>query len=514
MKFVLKPSRFQLHSRIALLYLKRGDTTLSVYERFVFLRLFMSYGYSRIDKKHSQSIAAKIDIHYLKFNPALENLCAKGALELSNGTQVRINPNLIRNYLKSDFHKRRPKGGIGIDYPRFDFILRLFELLSVVKVSHKQKKQKQLLEIDFKQWLVLLYLVMNSDVNGVVLNTGTHELSTFTGLDRHSILRAIKKLFKLGVLRSKLDGSINNSYLKSAASVYFINLSHNVWGKSKVYSRFYLLGFHEPSQNIGKIIDYCTNMNSCVEGGEDHQISELRFDGESQRYKSKLSNIESYIYAKCCVSFGYDYEFNSTFNLVGQKVFGSSLKSNSYSENLKRVEFFFRYIATTISVGTLLNRMDIVNCYAPKSAIILMKKYFKEIEANSQLIEKSKNSNFGLKDLLEVQNESRFEVFYLITRFILRGEISHIYDPIDHMKGYSYLLNLAPYANSHVDSGYMIYFHPNKDLESDQFCILGYEKINAHSDLYNRCNQALELNLDDLKKFGLIHETCESLEEF
>lgn len=514
MKFVLKPSRFQLHSRIALLYLKRGDTTLSVYERFVFLRLFMSYGYSRIDKKHSQCIAAKIDIHYLKFNPALENLCAKGALELSNGTQVRINPNLIRNYLKSDFHKRRPKGVIGIDYPRFDFILRLFELLSVVKVSHKQKKQKQLLEINFKQWLVLLYLVMKSDDKGIVFNAGTHELSVFTGLDRHSILRAITKLFKLGILRSKLDGSLNNSYLRSVASVYFLNLSHDIWGESKVFSSFYLLSFPEPSSNVGKLIDYCTDINNWVEEKVVHQISEFKFDSENKYYRSRLSKIESYIFEKCCVSFGYDPEFNSTFDLVGQKASGSSLKSNAYSENLKRVEFFFRYIATTISVGTLLNRMDIVNCYAPKSAIMLMKKYFKEIEANSQLIEKSKNSNFGLKDLLEVQNESRFEVFYLITRFILRGEISHIYDPIDYMKGYSYLLNLAPYANSHVDSGYMIYFHPNKDLESDQFCILGYEKINAHSDLYNRCNQALELNLDDLKKFGLIHETCESLEKF
>lgn len=513
MKYAIKSNRFLRHSRIALVYLKGCDTTLSVYERFVFLRLFMSYGYSRIDKKHSQYIAAKIDIHYLKLKPTLENLCVKGALELSNGTQVRINPNLIRNYLNSDFHKFRRSGVIGAHYPRFDFILRLFELLSVVRVSHKQKKQKQLREINFKQWLVLLHLVMNSDDNGVVFNAGTHELSTFTGLDRHSILRAITKLFKLGILRSKLDGSLNNSYLRSVASVYFLNLSHNIWGESKVFSSFYLLNFPEPSSNVGKLIDYCTDINNWVEEKVVHQISEFKFDSENKDYRSRLSKIESYIYEKCCVSFGYDPEFNSAFDLIGQKASGSSLKSNTYIENLRRVEFYFQYIATQLSV-THLKYLNLSNLNCSGKVHILMDRFFQTVGANSNLIKASEKFKYPVSDLKQALNESRFNVFYLIAESILRSEISHIYDQIDSTRGYGYQLNLAPYANSYVDSDYTIYFLPDKSLESDQFCILEYEQINGYSDLYNRCNQELELNLDDLKEFGLIHESCQSLEKF
>lgn len=114
-------------------------------------------------------------------------------------------------------------------------------MLFKIKISHKQKKSKELLVMDYKQWLVLLNLVFFSDRNGVVLGVGTHELTSFTGLSRYALLRSMAHLFKLGMLRSKIDGTLNSNYLNFVSAVYFINLSSSLERTSNFWKVFNFL---------------------------------------------------------------------------------------------------------------------------------------------------------------------------------------------------------------------------------------------------------------------------------
>ena len=134
---------------ISILYLQRLEFTLSPFERIVFFRLFLTFGYKRFRKKDIKQIALKIDIHHLKLEEAFSELLKKFILVADGHDHIGVN----RGYLKQLNQQRKIKSRIQSirKHPKRDFLLQLFEKLFQIKISHKQKKSQQLLATDYKQ---------------------------------------------------------------------------------------------------------------------------------------------------------------------------------------------------------------------------------------------------------------------------------------------------------------------------------------------------------------------------
>lgn len=506
MKYAIKSAKSRLIIGVVLIYIKSIDTSLNTDERFIFLRLLMSYGFCRIDTTDIHAIANRVQIHYLKLKPALEVLCEKGAIELSAENQVRINVSIIKKYLENN-KKRYERGeDIWTHYPRFDFIVKLFELIFTVKISHKQKNNLKLLEINFKQWMVLLYLVMKSDRNGIIFNAGTHEIYLFTGMDRYAILRAINKLFQFGILRSKLDGSLNNNYLINTSAVYFLNLSHIIWGDLRIYSKFYVLFFPK------KYSVFLDTMNLLSRPSSENKAIEFKYEPRKEGFIFRYNYAEREIYRKLDTLVELDEKFNSIFEITQFKCKNNGLAINHDDHNLKRIEFHFQYIATKLS-RDILRYLEMSNLSIPIEINVLMCNFFKLISSEDEII---KNYDITKKtQLVDVLNNLRFEIFFIIIQCIFRGEISHIYDRDDitrKSRGLRKNINLAPYARSKIDSPALIYFSPDKIIQKDEVLISSYQNIQSSINIYRRTDDTVELDLDALKEYGLLHESCTTLD--
>lgn len=520
-------NKYEFLSCISLLYLQRLEFTLSPFERIVFFRLFLTFGYKRFRKKDIKQIALKIDIHHLKLEEAFSELLKKFILVADSHHHIGVN----RGYLKQLNQQRKIKSRIQNfrKHPKKDFLLQLFEKLFQIKISHKQKKSQQLLAMDYKQWLVLVNLVFLSDRDGVVLGAGTHELTSFTGLSRFALLRCMACLFKQGILRSKIDGTLNNVYLNFVSSIYFINLSHPIWGEKRVFGRYLI--FNSPQQiPISKqLLESLNGWNPDELLGDVKIIEFILAHNEKSDSTGKgfvLQDYESSIQHTLQIGQQWNKLFHREFQLSGGYATSQKkLSLNSNELNFKRLDYIFRYLAShyphiVSSTDQPLSQL------LPNKVKLMLLKLFREVETTEQMEQEADEHSVNRSEIMAAQNHLKQEVMSLLVQYVYRSEMSHILNALAEVTGPKYYNRAIAIGCSDELLTHKIYFSPDPHLKQDELFFIQYVEtkltdsqipISSTSKItkaYKRSIQQMDFDLKKQLKLGLLSQHCLGLDQF
>ena len=241
-----------------------------------------------------KALAARIDIHHSRLKTALEVLLQKGLLQRTDDRKLQLSKQLkvmVQQVTVTRFNQHLP----------LHLFLRIFECLAQVRISHKQKKAQDLFKLNYQQWLVLFHLLWLSDADGMVLEADTHTLGNHTGMSRAALLRAITGLFEFGILRAKINVSLNHNLLKSVSAVYFLNLSHPIWGKGRIYADYYILRFPKDYQSVTQqAFNFIQTLQDQKQEVKDfiqptNQIQTLKYNSSAKVYQLRPSNLTGHL---------------------------------------------------------------------------------------------------------------------------------------------------------------------------------------------------------------------------
>lgn len=543
-------------SYLSLIYLQRLEFTLLAFERIVFFRLFLTFGHNHFQRKDIKEIALKIDIHYLKLEQAIEVLLKKYMLTADGQDSIGVNKSYLAQLDRQESIESRIKKLS--KHPKRDFLLRLFKMLFKIKISHKQKKSKELLVMDYKQWLVLLNLVFFSDQNGIVLGVGTHELTSFTGLSRYALLRSMAHLFKLGMLRSKIDGTLNSNYLNFVSAVYFINLSHPVWKEHRIFGRYLIfscpphtpilrqlikvLDGLDPEEPLGKV-----DITEFISMG--NQISKLKGSTYLVQHEENLIQGILEIGRQWNTEFYQEFKLSSGYTKKKKKK-KKKLSLNSNELNLKRLDYIFCYLASYYPhMDSVTSKPD--SRLLPHNVKTMILKLFREVTISNQLelkiqtnyikwseenethnqpkypISEKKMVFNRLKhlrsEIIMAQNHLKQEILSLLVQYVYRSELSHVIDSVAEITDHKNYDRVVPIGCSNESLTHKIYFHPDRHLKRDVFFQVEYSEDKIQDPrvyelggvkLYKRFIKEVDLDLKQQIELGVLHEQCLSLDKF
>ncbi|WP_111894906.1 hypothetical protein [Acinetobacter sp. MB5] len=511
--------------------IRRLDSSLTALERIIFLRLLLRYGSARILKKDLKTVAEQIDIRLPIFKKAVAVLLEKAMLyEVENG-QIRISIRLLKLGLTATkrqiFHAKYARSSPEDVLPRADFLVQLFRLLFRIRISHKQKNANQLLMLNYQQWLVLLNMVWRSDRHGVIFEASTHELANHTGLSRDALLRAITGLFEFGILRSKLNGSLNNNLLKSVSAIYFLNLSHPIWQEARIYTDFYLLKLPSTYSRISNqafnfiekfVVNRPFRSHQQAALIKKYPIYEFQRENTSDSYtliKSPLAGWINYYYQamyKCKPEIADDLRWIQD-NFKEPKFKSNNLTDNpdepkeskfklmnSLTDNLERMNFLFHscFIKSKFS---LYNQVIFEITPTIWEAPLHFNQYLKPIQIHCS----SKLSY--LEDQQEALTNLRNNLLFVITQAIFRSEIKLImpYIPSSYQNSALNILLLP----QNTQQEYQIYCIPNSRLNSDSYTVIHSV---GDDQPYHFQSLKKDFNLEEQKQYGLLGAKFKSFE--
>ena len=361
----------------AVVLFRELDYSLQPLDRFVFFRLWLKYVDREIDMSAPLTLAKEIGIHSVKLIGSIQLLIDKGILECVSKDTVKIVFLNSDNEIRS---KKIIKRQIVVQQKNshlFIFIYKLLTIIYDVRISHKQSQIDELLKIDYKAWLVLFTLVANSDENGVVLRVGMHELGLYTGMSRHSILRSLDKIFSFGILRSKINGTLDNALLNFTSAIYLINLSHPIWGEYCQYKKYFLIKNPVTQNLLVQALDVLNNLDK-PELFLSSQIQTLQYiqDLNAFQFENAISALVKYL-----EEFNFASELSNSFAIkMNISKFRSSIrlkKTDNQMDNLKRLEFMFKYVAKCLPAGQLYwsSKIELFDDLALYEKISEFKKY-------------------------------------------------------------------------------------------------------------------------------------------
>lgn len=545
-------------SYLSLIYLQRLEFTLSAFERIVFFRLFLTFGHNHFQRKDIKEIALKVDIHYLKLEQAIEVLLKKYMLTADGQDSIGVNKSYLAQLDRQESIESRIKKLS--KHPKRDFLLQLFKMLFKIKISHKQKKSKELLVMDYKQWLVLLNLVFFSDRNGVVLGVGTHELTSFTGLSRYALLRSMAHLFKLGMLRSKIDGTLNSNYLNFVSAVYFINLSHPVWKEHQIFGRYLIFSCPPHTPILRQLIKVLDGLKLKEPLGKLDITEFISMGNQISKLKGSaclVQHDEHFIEAILGTGRQWNTVFNQEFKLSSGYTKNKNknknkkkLSLNSNELNLKRLDYIFWYLASYCP------HMDsvtpkLVSRLLPHNVKTMISKLFREVvmtnemelevqtyyiklfeenEAHNQQSHPNSENKKVLNPLKHVrseiimaQNHLKQEILSLLVQYVYRSELSHVVDSVAEITDHKNYDRVVPIGCSNESLTHKIYFHPDRHLKRDVFFQVEYSEDKIQDPrvyelggvkLYKRFIKKVDLDLKQQIELGVLHEQCLSLDKF
>ncbi|UJA00516.1 hypothetical protein [Acinetobacter johnsonii] len=513
-------------SYISILYLQRLEFTLSPFERIVFFRLFLTFGYKRFRKKDIKQIALKIDIHHLKLEEAFSELLKKFILVADGHDHIGVN----RGYLKQLNQQRKIKSRIQSirKHPKRDFLLQLFEKLFQIKISHKQKKSQQLLAMDYKQWLVLVNLVFLSDRDGVVLGAGTHELTNFTGLSRFALLRCMTYLFQKGILRSKIDGTLNNVYLNFVSSIYFINLSHPIWGEKRAFGRFIIFNPPEQTPIFKQFIEALNGWNPDEPLG-DFNIKEFLLDTDDKLNSTGNGFVLQYDESTIPHTLETGLQWNKVFNQEFQLSRGyvkeqKKLSLNTNEHNFNRLDYVFCYLASYYSHrGLITSRLQ--SQLLPDNVKSMLSKLFREVVISKQLEHKANTLGLKLTDIMIAQNLLKQKILSLLVHYVYRDELSHVIDALTELTGQNVCNRVVPIGGVGKEKFRKIYFSPDLHLKHNELFLIQYTEVNIITPripiplvskvlkAYKRSIQKIAMDIKKQIELGLLNEQCLELDD-
>ena len=404
-------------------------------------------------------------------------------------------------------------------YPRHDFLEILFGLMFDVKISHKQKNADELLELNYKQWLVLVNMVLSSDSNGIVFDIGTYELSKWTGMSRNALQRAIAELFDMGILRSKLDGTLNNNLLNSVAPVYCLNLSAAIWGEKRIFGHYYFLKFPNEYTSIVEqafnFIQYLAALDQAKKASSScnsivNELAKVFDEVIDQTIQSKLGNAirEEFNFVS-----QFEKNFGQYIQLMTPSFRMGKSSLNTDQANVARIDFLLNYLIQ-VKISNIGQAEIWLNSPMPRSLIEWFDQYLTKItlpefQSNStSLKENSQVIQIPLKQLVE---ESRAKILFTICQTLLSSEMMLIIKDVRKLMNSKVYFDLAVLPSQNSDRCDRVYFcrydaeEIKQKTEQDAFHLLEFEQISVNPVEYELNRKELKLSLEDQKQYGLFN---------
>ncbi|MCU4337978.1 hypothetical protein [Acinetobacter dispersus] len=543
---------------ISILMLRHMEINLSPIDRIIFLRLLICYGGRRISISDLKTLAKDVKVNWLTLKKSLGVLVEKGLCEQLEEKFIKLNKALLpvqvgyrwrwkpsdqliivlekakkcdqpavelkeSKSAKQSIKKmglKKAASNLVCRYPRHDFLEILFGLMFDVKISHKQKNADELLELNYKHWLVLANMVLSSDSNGIVFDVGTYELSKWTGMSRNALQRAIADLFDMGILRSKLDGTLNNNLLNSVAPVYCLNLSAAIWSGKRIFGHYYFLrlpnAYTSVVEQAFNFIQYLAALDQAnkVSPSCKSVVNELAKVSEEVNYEIIQSKLSDEIREE----FNFVTQFEKNFGQYMQLTIPSfrmgKSSLNTDQSNVARIDFLLNYsIQSKISN---LGQAEIwLSSPIPMSLIGWFDQYLTKIKLPEVYtkVTSNKGNNKDIQTPLKKQliEESRAKILFAICQALLRSEMMlFIKDVRDSVSSKNYFdLVVLPLQNSDLcDRVYFCRYGAEgiqQKMEQDSFYILEFEQISVDPIEYESNCKELELRLEDQKLYGLFN---------
>ncbi|MGE8654492.1 MAG: hypothetical protein ACN6NV_12245 [Acinetobacter gandensis] len=542
---------------ISILMLRHMEITLSPIDRITFLRLLVCYGGRRISISDLKTLADEVKVNWLTLKKSLDVLVEKGLCERAEEKVIKLNKVLLPRQVgyrwswkpsdqlsialdkaiegdqpaveskenksaKQSIKKLRFKktaSELVAGYPRYDFLEILFGLMFDVKISHKQKNADELLELNYKQWLVLVNLVLSSDTNGIIFDVGTYELSKWTGMSRNALQRAIADLFDMGILRSKLDGTLNNNLLNSVAPVYCLNLSAAIWGEKRIFGHYYFLKFPNEYASIVEqafnFIQYLAALDQAKKASSScnsivNELATVFDEVIDQTIQSKLGNAIR-------DEFNFVSQFEKNFGQYIQLMIPSfrmgKSSLNTDQANVARIDFLLNYLIQ-VKISNLGQAEIWLNSPMPRSLIAWFDQYLTKItlpefQPNSTSCkENSQDIQIPLQQLVE---ESRAKILFAICQTLLSSEMMLIIKDVRKLVSSKVYFDLAVLPLQKSDRCDRVYFcrygaeEIEHKTEQDAFHMLEFEQISVDPVEYALNCKELNLSLEDQKRYGLFN---------
>ena len=542
---------------IAILMLRHMEINLSPIDRIIFLRLLICYGGRRISISDLKALAKEVKVNWLTLKKSLGILVEKGLCEQLEEKVIKLNKVLLPRQVgyrwrsgpfnrQSAIFGEKEEVSQGVDalkkdqpvpssiknteikktaselvarYPRCDFLEILFGLMFDVKISHKQKNADELLELNYKQWLVLVNMVLSSDANGIIFDVGTYELSKWTGMSRNALQRAIADLFDIGILRSKLDGTLNNNLLNSVAPVYCLNLSAAIWGEKRIFGHYYFLKFPNEYTSIVEqafnFIQYLAALDQAKKASSScnsivNELAKVFDEVIDQTIQSKLGNAIR-------EEFNFVSQFEKNFGQYIQLMIPSfrmgKSSLNTDQANVARIDFLLNYLIQ-VKISNIGQAEIWLNSPMPRSLIAWFDQYLTKItlpefQPNStSLKENSQVIQIPLKQLVE---ESRAKILFAICQTLLSSEMMLIIKDVRKLMNSNVYLNLTVLPSQNSDLCDRVYFcrydaeEIKQKMEQDAFHMLEFEQISVDPVEYALNCKELKLSLGDQKHYGLFN---------
>ena len=542
---------------LAILMLRHMEINLSPIDRIIFLRLLICYGGRRISILDLKALAKEVKVNWLTLKKSLGILVEKGLCEQLEEKVIKLNKVLLPRQVgyrwrsgpfnrQSAIFGEKEEVSQGVDalkkdqpvpssiknteikktaselvarYPRCDFLEILFGLMFDVKISHKQKNADELLELNYKQWLVLVNMVLSSDANGIVFDVGTYELSKWTGMSRNALQRAIADLFDMGILRSKLDGTLNNNLLNSVAPVHCLNLSAAIWGEKRIFGHYYFLKFPNEYTSIVEqafnFIQYLAALDQAKKASSScnsivNELVKVFDEVIDQTIQSKLGNAirEEFNFVS-----QFEKNFGQYIQLMTPSFRMGKSSLNTDQANVARIDFFLNYLIQ-VKISNIGQAEIWLNSPMPRSLIAWFDQYLTKItlpefQPNStSLKENSQVIQIPLKQLVE---ESRAKILFAICQTLLSSEMMLIIKDVRKLMNSNVYLNLTVLPSQNSDLCDRVYFcrydaeEIKQKMEQDAFHMLEFEQISVDPVEYALNCKELKLSLGDQKHYGLFN---------
>ncbi|ENU58589.1 MULTISPECIES: hypothetical protein [Acinetobacter] len=485
---------------VAVVLFRALDYSLGPLDRFVFFRLWLKYFDQAIDMSVPLTLAKEIGIHPVKLRSSIQSLINTGMFESISNDRVKIsyilngdNDLRYRNLIKRQIEVQKHNSHL------FRFIYKLLTIIYDVRISHLQSQIDKLLKIDYKAWLVLFTLVVNSDENGVVLRVGMHELGLYTGMNRHSILRSLDKIFSFGILRSKINGTLDNALLNFTSAIYLINLSHPIWGEYCRYKKYFLIKNPATQNLLVQALDVLNKLDK-PELFLSSQIQMLQYiqDLNAFQFENDISALVKYFEMFDFTS-GLSDNFAIKMNI---SKFRSSIrlkKADNQIDNLKRLEFIFKYVTKYLPAGQLYwsSKIDLFDDLALYEKIPEFKKYlcFNDFDSYA-------NSTYQIpkNELIQILETNQLQIYSFITQYLLKNEALHLIDPVQQQFGD---ISPIPLTDKMQMSGYI-----SASIKQDQLFIVTFE---SDGKVYRKVQEEVEMTIENQKLFGLLDQSCTAL---
>ncbi|MHA3083226.1 hypothetical protein ACX1NX_08665 [Acinetobacter sp. ANC 5383] len=522
MEFTQNPPLIDAQSTAAYIRMVQNlDFALTPLERIVFLRLCLSYKLLEDPKNPPQSIATenlkavatRIDIHYLKLKAALLILVQKGLLEEVDTHQLQLSKSL-----QVDAQR------INIAWFKGHLPLKLFtallQCLFAVRISHKQKKAQALLKLNYQQWLVLFHLVWLSDAHGMVLDADTHTLINHTGMSRAALLRAITGLFEFGIIRKKINGSLNHNLLQSVSAVYFLNLSHPIWGDSRIYADYYILRFPEGYQSVAQqafnAIQSWLDLNQATGDltQSDIGINVLQYNDRAKIYQLKAYHLIEQLAPQFQRGINLDPKFAQYLSLLSPDFKYSKGRLNQVEDNLQRINLLLQryWQQRQLNVQQIVHSAVILpNDKLPRWFGSYLRPIQLSSEAQVQAKQKQMNSIHLLDALDDIRNRFLFEVAQLVFQSELFPALQWMLAAPSMQDKPQHALQPLHFAMLGQElSQQQIYYTLQPQQQQDRVFLLEFIELEGSAQGYEIQCRTLELDEDQQQSYGLLDPRFES----